>query len=35
MKAIVFVICHVVYMFSTNYAGQKFMDYAADIYQKM
>ncbi|KAH0945377.1 hypothetical protein HN011_009606 [Eciton burchellii] len=35
MKAIVFVICHVVYMFSTNYAGQKFMDYAADIYQKI
>jgi len=35
MKAIVFVICHIVYMFSTNYAGQKFMDYAADVYQKM
>ncbi|XP_011861307.1 PREDICTED: uncharacterized protein LOC105558312 isoform X3 [Vollenhovia emeryi] len=35
IKSIIMVICHFVYMFATNYAGQKFIDYDADVYRKI
>ncbi|EZA46766.1 hypothetical protein X777_02036 [Ooceraea biroi] len=35
MRSIVFVVCHLIYMFLTNYAGQKFIDHAVDVYQKI
>ncbi|TGZ45825.1 hypothetical protein DBV15_02677 [Temnothorax longispinosus] len=35
IRCIIFVFCHFIYMFSTNYAGQKFIDHDADIYKKI
>lgn len=35
MRSIIFVVCHFVYMFATNYAGQKFIDHDIDVYKKM
>ncbi|XP_077258717.1 uncharacterized protein LOC143895477 [Temnothorax americanus] len=35
IRSIIFVFCHFIYMFSTNYAGQKFIDHDADIYKKI
>ncbi|KAL0126372.1 hypothetical protein PUN28_005042 [Cardiocondyla obscurior] len=35
LKCIIFVICHFIYMFTTNYAGQQFIDHDADIYIKI
>ncbi|KAL6264368.1 hypothetical protein P5V15_004480 [Pogonomyrmex californicus] len=35
MRSVVIVFCHFVYMFSTNYAGQKFIDHDADIFRKI
>ncbi|XP_072744250.1 uncharacterized protein [Anoplolepis gracilipes] len=35
IRAIIFVVCHFIYMFATNYAGQKFIDHDADVYKKI
>ncbi|XP_025160094.1 odorant receptor 63a-like [Harpegnathos saltator] len=35
IKSIVYVCCHFLYMFLTNYAGQKFIDHDIEIYKKI
>ncbi|XP_039311103.1 uncharacterized protein LOC113003323 isoform X3 [Solenopsis invicta] len=35
IRSIIYVFCHFVYMFSTNYAGQKFIDHDAEVYNKI
>ncbi|XP_011685470.1 PREDICTED: odorant receptor 63a-like [Wasmannia auropunctata] len=35
IRSVIYVICHFIYMFSTNYAGQKFVDHDADVYGRI